>query len=83
MRVRYENLSDTLIVKLRPGAVIVAVRTDVAGSQYHYDAEGELVGMEIVDASLNVDLIRSLERKVDEAAEGCLRRRRRGKDFSD
>src|SRR5690625_4771509 len=81
--VRYESLSDTLIFHLRPGVPSAEIREDLGGSSYFYDANGELVAMEIVDASSQRELVRSLECRLERFADGLRRRRGSGKEFSD
>lgn len=76
MKVRYENLSDVLVVHVQPGTPIADVRQDGRGNLFGFDEEGELVVLEIVDASRRMDLMRSFEGLVDRfRSDGAPRRR--------
>lgn len=65
MNVRYESLSDVLVVRLRRGAAIAEIREDGRGSRFSFDEKGRLVALEIVDASRRRDLMRSFEGRLE------------------
>lgn len=76
MKVRYENLSDVLIVHLQQGKPIAEVREDGLGSRFSFDKDGHLVAMELVDASRRPDLMRFFEGRLEQAFGDGVRRRR-------
>ena len=54
MKVVYDAKTDTLSVILREGAAIVESDEDKPGVVLDYDADGNLVSLEILDASKRV-----------------------------
>jgi len=63
MNVRYDKRSDTLTVRLG-SAPIAESDEEKAGVILDYDAQGNLVGLEILDASRKVDDLRKVEFEV-------------------
>lgn len=68
VQVRYEPIRDILTLHLRPGVAIVEVAEDVSGTVFGYDGSGDLVLIEIHDATRNVDKIRDIERVIHRVA---------------
>ncbi len=63
MKVIYDPRSDTLTVELKPGPVAESDEQK-PGVILDYDAEGNLVGIEILDASKRIPHARSVEFQV-------------------
>lgn len=63
MKVIYDPRSDTLTVELKPGPVAESDERK-PGVILDYDAEGNLVGIEILDASKHIPEARSVEFQV-------------------
>jgi len=63
MKVIYDPRSDTLTVELKPGPVAESDEGK-PGVILDYDAEGNLVGIEILDASKRIPEARSVEFQV-------------------
>jgi len=61
MKVTYDETTDTLSVVLRDGAAVVESDEDKPGVILDYDADGNLVAIEILDASLRVTDARRIE----------------------
>ncbi len=63
MKVVYDPATDTLTVELKPG---VASESDEGkpGVILDYDAQGELLGLEILDASKHVPDVRGVHFEV-------------------
>lgn len=72
VHVQYEPMKDILTLMLRQDAPIVDVAEDATGTVFGYDANGELVLIEIFDATRNVDKIRDLERILGRMAQRIL-----------
>ena len=54
MKVEYDKYTDTLTLMLRDGAATAESDEATPGIVFDYDAGGELVSMEILDASRRV-----------------------------
>lgn len=54
MKIEYDKATDTLTVILRDGAVVSDSDEDKPGIVFDYDATGELISLEILDASRRV-----------------------------
>ena len=63
MKVVYDPATDTLTVELKPGTVAESDE-DKPGVILDYDADGNLVGIEILDASQRVAEARSMQFQV-------------------
>lgn len=63
MKATYDPASDTLTLELKPGPVAESDE-DKPGIILDYDASGDLVGIEILDASRRVDEARSMQFRV-------------------
>jgi uncharacterized protein YuzE len=63
MKATYDPASDTLTLELKPGPVAESDE-DKPGIILDYDAAGDLVGIEILDASRRVAEARSMQFKV-------------------
>lgn len=61
MKVTYDEATDTLSVVLRDGVAIIESDEDKPGVILDYDAEGNLVSIEILDASRRVTDARRIE----------------------
>ena len=61
MKVRYDPRTDTLTMLLRDNAAIVESDEDKPGVILDYDAEGNLVSIEVLDASKRVTEARKVE----------------------
>lgn len=61
MKIEYDEATDTLTVLLRDGAVVVDSDEGKRGIVLDYDASGELVSIEILDASRRVTDARKVE----------------------
>jgi uncharacterized protein YuzE len=63
MKATYDPASDTLTLELKPGPVAESDE-DKPGIILDYDASGDLVGIEILDASRRVAEARSMQFRV-------------------
>ena len=63
MKATYDPKTDTLTLELKPGPVAESDE-DKAGVILDYDADGNLVGVEILDASKRVAQVRSMQFQV-------------------
>ena len=63
MKATYDPKTDTFVLELKPGPVAESDE-DKPGVILDYDAEGNLVGLEILDASKRVAEARSMEFQV-------------------
>lgn len=61
MKVNYDPRTDTLTVILREGAPVAESDEDKPGVILDYDDEGNLVSLEILDASRHVTETRKIE----------------------
>jgi YD repeat-containing protein len=61
MKVSYDPATDTLTVILKQGVTIAESVEDRAGTILDYDAAGNLVSIEILDASQRVTDARKIE----------------------
>lgn len=61
MKVTYDPKTDTLSVIFKEGAAIAESDEDKPGVILDYDVEGNLVSLEILDASLRVSETRKIE----------------------
>ena len=61
MKVAYDAKTDTLTVILRDGAMIAESDEDKPGVILDYDDRGDLVSLEILDASQRVTEARKIE----------------------
>lgn len=61
MKVSYDPRTDTLSVILRDDTVVVETDEDKPGIILDYDASGNLVSLEILDASRRVTDTRTVE----------------------
>jgi YD repeat-containing protein len=61
MKVTYDQQTDTLSVVFREGTSIAESDEDKPGVILDYDAEGNLVSLEILDASKRVTETRKIE----------------------
>lgn len=59
MKTTYDPTTDTLVIELRPGPVAESDE-DKPGVILDYDAEGNLIGLEILEASKRVADARSM-----------------------
>lgn len=66
MKVAYDPRSDTLSVILRDDARVATSDEDKPGVILDYDVDGNLVSLEILDASRRVTDARSVEFQVTE-----------------
>ena len=66
MKVIYDSHTDTLTVILKEGAAVAESDEDKPGVILDYDANGDLVSLELLDASLRV----TEAQKVDFSAAG-------------
>ena len=66
MKVAYDPKTDTLTVILRDGATIAESDEDKPGVILDYDGEGNLVSLEILDASQRVTDARKVEVQLTE-----------------
>lgn len=63
MKATYDPKTDTLTMELKPGPVAESDE-DKPGVILDYDADGNLIGIEILDASKRVDEARSMQFQV-------------------
>jgi YD repeat-containing protein len=61
MKVNYDAHTDSLIVVLRDDAVVLESDEDKPGMILDYDADGNLIAIEILDASRRVTDARRIE----------------------
>lgn len=54
MKIEYDKTTDTLTVILRDGALVADSDEDKPGIVFDYDAVGELISLEILDASRRI-----------------------------
>jgi YD repeat-containing protein len=66
MKVAYDPKTDTLTVILRDGAIVAESDEDKPGVILDYDDSGNLVSLEILDASQRVTDARTVEVQVAE-----------------
>ena len=66
MKVVYDPRTDTLTVRFKPGLVAESDESK-AGVILDYDAAGDLLGLEILDASHRVEDARSVQLEVSAA----------------
>ena len=66
MKVAYDPRTDTLSVTLKEGAQVAESNEDEPGVILDYDAEGNLVSLEILDASKRVTETRKVEFQLTE-----------------
>ena len=64
MKATYDARTDTLSIILRADAVVAESDEDKPGVILDYDAAGNLVGIEILDASKRVSEARSIQFRV-------------------
>ena len=63
MKVVYDPVSDTLTVEFKPGQVIESDEGK-PGVILDYDKDGNLVGLEILDASKHIDNVQDVQFQV-------------------
>lgn len=61
MKVTYDARADTLVMLLRDGVAVAESAEDKPGVILDYDAEGNLVSVEILDASSRVSEAQKVE----------------------
>jgi uncharacterized protein YuzE len=61
MKVTYDSKTDTLSIVFREGMPVAESDEDKPGIILDYDAGGNLISMEILDASLRVSETRKIE----------------------
>ena len=61
MKATYDEASDTLTLILEDGAVVAESDEDKPGVILDYDAQGNLVSLEVLDASRRVSDTRHIE----------------------
>ena len=61
MKASYDAKTDTLSIVLQPGAAVAESDEDKPGLILDYDARGNLVSLEILDASKRVSETRRIE----------------------
>ncbi len=61
MKVRYDRKTDTLSLVLRDGAAVAESDEDKPGVILDYDKDGNLVSLEILDASRRVTDARKVD----------------------
>lgn len=57
MKATYDSRTDTLTLFLKDGATVVESDEDKPGVVLDYDAEGNLVSLEVLDASKRVSQV--------------------------
>ena len=65
MKANYDPHTDTLTLELKPGPVAESDETK-AGVILDYDAQGDLIGIEVLDASTRVAEARTMQFQVAE-----------------
>lgn len=65
VQVHYEPVRDVLTVRLQQDAAITDVTEDLSGTTFGFDERGDLVVIEIADASRNIDQVRWLEQALE------------------
>lgn len=65
MKANYDANTDTLTLELKPGIVAVSDE-DKPGVILDYDAQGDLIGIEVLDASKRVAEARTMQFQVTE-----------------
>ena len=63
MKATYDPKTDTLTVELKPGPVAESDE-DKPGVILDYDADGNLIGIEVLDASQRVAQVQSMQFQV-------------------
>lgn len=66
MKVTYDRRMDTLTVILKEGAAVAESDEDKPGVILDYDAEGNLLAIEVLDASRRVTDARRIEYQTSE-----------------
>lgn len=66
MKAIYDARTDTLSIILDPGAAVAESNEDNPGVILDYDADGNLVSLEILDASMRVGDTRRIEFEIVE-----------------
>ena len=66
MKVTYDSNTDTLTVVLREGVLVAESDEDKPGVILDYDEEGNLVSLEVLDASRRVTDTRKVEYQTTE-----------------
>ena len=66
MKVNYDPRTDTLTVILKDGVMVSESDEDKPGVILDYDANGDLVSLEILDASKRVSEARKIEFQMSE-----------------
>ena len=61
MKVRYDRKTDTLSLVLRDNVTVVEIEEDKPGVILDYDKDGNLVSLEILDASRRVTDARKVD----------------------
>ena len=61
MKVTYDRRTDTLTVVLREGALVEESDEDKPGVVLDYDSDGNLVSLEVLDASHRVTETRKMD----------------------
>jgi len=65
MKATYDTKTDTLTLELKPGPVVESDQRK-PGVILDYDADGDLIGIEVLDASKRVDEARTMQFEVAE-----------------
>ena len=61
MKINYDSRTDTLTVILKEGATVVESDEDKPGVILDYDSNGDLVSLEVLDASRRVSEAQKVE----------------------
>ena len=61
MKVTYDSKTDTLSIVFKEGTTVAESDEDKPGIIFDYDAAGNLISMEILDASVRVSETRKIE----------------------